>query len=310
MAIYSISRLGKNITVGNISDESFVLNIRFEEYCPTTQSDYNTCQTITILNKAIPAGVSETFLFTKDGKYTVLIIKDNTTIDELEYFIYEELKEAVIDSVFENFCSNCAGCCTKKDKIEILINSQSCIERILTYSLLKGYASNPVFTNYLQTSFDNYKCNFTIFERNKRNFLSFFGRNSDKYNLFGKFAIIYLVGFYLMESLEDENNTEKLYADYKISEIKSCSAEYNIIFGDLEAFFLQSVNSDGICNDAEIAAINEQIHLLWEAVNNIVLDNNLIVQYTKPEGTTGTEWLCTEDGRKYTFFNGDLPVEF
>ena len=107
MAIYSISRLGKNITVGNISDESFVLNIRFEEYCPTTQSDYNTCQTITILNKAIPAGVSETFLFTKDGKYTVLIIKDNTTIDELEYFIYEELKEAVIDSVFENFCSNC-----------------------------------------------------------------------------------------------------------------------------------------------------------------------------------------------------------
>ena len=243
MAIYSINRVGKNLTVRNISSEAFTLDVQFDKYCSENCSDCNDCDFVSKLNKVLNPGFEETIAFNEDGKYLVVIRKNNIAVDTLEYNIYGELKEAVINSVFDNFCDDCGDdtCCKKQDKISILTNTQSCIESILTYSLLKGYSSNAIFTKYLQIAFDYYKCNFTIIEKNRRNFLKFLGRNNDKYNLSGKFAIVYYLGFYLMDSLEDENNIDTLCIDYRIASIKLCATKYGLMVEDLEDFFLQSV---------------------------------------------------------------------
>ena len=243
MAIYSISRVGKNITVSNISNEAFTLDVQFDKYCSENCTGCTDCGFISIVNTVVQPGRGTSLAFNEDGKYLVTIRKGTVAVDTLEYNIYEELKEAVINSVFDNFCDDCGdrSCCKKKDKISVLTSCQACIESILTYSLLKGYSSNAIFTKYLQIAFDFYKCNFTITEKNKRNFLKFLGRNNDKYNLSGKFALIYYIGFYLMESLEDKDNIDALCMAYRIAITKLCATNYNLMVEDLEDFFLQSI---------------------------------------------------------------------
>ena len=187
----------------NISNTNFTVDVQFDKYCSKNCTNCTDCGFVSIVNTVVQPGHVTSLAFNEDGKYLVTIRKDTVAIDTLEYNIYEELKEAIINSVFDNFCDDCGdkSCCKKEDKISVLTGSQACIESILTYSLLKGYSSNAIFTKYLQIAFDFYKCNFTITEKNKRNFLKFIGRNNDKYNLSGKFALIYYTGFYLMESL-------------------------------------------------------------------------------------------------------------
>ena len=259
MAIYSISRIGKNISVKNTSSEDFTLNVQFDGYCSEG------CENgvfVTLLNKVIHPDMTESLLF-NDGKYRVSIIKGSVTIDTLEYNIYEELRASVISSVFENFCDTChaESCCRNQDRLDLLLGNQLCVEEILTYSLLKEYASNSTFTKYLQTAFNFYKCKFTIIERENRNFLKFLGRNNNKYDLFGKFALIYLTGFYLMDSLEDVNNISYLCSLYKVSDLRICATKYGIMVEDLEDFFLQSINSDittgGMKNTLHVETINQ-----------------------------------------------------
>lgn len=310
MAIYSINRIGKSVTIRNIDTENFLLEVNFEKYC---SEGCDGPEFVSILSKALIPNASETIAFSVDGKYLVIIKKNGVTVDTLEYNIYEELKEAIIDSVFDNFCDDCGDttCCKKEDKIDVLISSQLCIERILTYSLLKEYYNNPLFTNYLQIAFDYYKCHFTVFERNKRSFLKFLGRNMDKYNLSGKFAIIYYIGFYMMESLEDKDNVDNLCIDYRIASIKLCATKYNILVEDLEDFFLQAVTIGNNNTDKAISEILSEIKNLQNSLDNIETSGGeLIVQYTHPAGTKGTTWICTEDGRKYTFMSENTVVEF
>jgi len=44
--------------------------------------------------------------------------------------------------------------------------------------------------------------------------------------------------------------------------------------------------------------------------SNIGGMNQIIISATKPAGFKGLDWLCTEDGRKYTFMSKDTVVEF
>lgn len=93
----------------------------------------------------------------------------------------------MITSVSDTFCDDCEKCKKPKkcqqEKLNSFLNDQSSVETILTYSLLKGYSNNAVFTNYLQSAFDYYKCDFVTTGLNQRNYLKYFGRHSDKYDL-------------------------------------------------------------------------------------------------------------------------------
>ena len=240
MAIYSKHRTGKNLTITNISSENFIVNVQFDKYCCSSCEDCSDCNFLNILDTVVvPGGHIDIVL--NDGKYLVAIEKNNHIIDSFEYNIYEELKEEVIVNVFDTFCDDCIECKKPKtcqqEKIDSFINDQSSIESILTYSLLKGYSNNAVFTNYLQSAFNYYKCDFVTTGANQRNYLKYFGRHSDKYDLFGKFAMIYYIGFYLMETLEDEINATSLCTSFRITEIKTCLNKYGIMFGKLDELF-------------------------------------------------------------------------
>ena len=243
MAIYSKHRIGNELTITNISSENFIVNVQFDKYCCSNCGDCSDCN---FVNLTLPSGGilipgSHIHIHLDDGKYLVAIEKNNHIIDSFEYNIYEELKEEVITSVSDTFCDDCEECKKPKkcqqEKLDSFLNDQSSVEAILTYSLLKGYSNNAVFTNYLQSAFNYYKCDFVTTGLNQRNYLKYFGRHSDKYDLFGKFAMIYYIGFYLMEILEDTDNATALCVTFKINEIKTCLNKYGIMFNKLEDLF-------------------------------------------------------------------------
>lgn len=49
--------------------------------------------------------------------------------------------------------------------------------------------------------------------------------------------MIYYIGFYLMEILEDTDNATALCVTFKINEIKTCLNKYGIMFGKLDELF-------------------------------------------------------------------------
>jgi hypothetical protein len=115
----------------------------------------------------------------------------------------------------------------------------------------------------------------------------------------------------MMESLEDKDNVDNLCIDYRIASIKLCATKYNILVEDLEDFFLQAVTIGNNNTDKAISEILSEIKNLQNSLDNIETSGGeLIVQYTHPAGTTGTTWICTEDGRKYTFMSENTVIEF
>lgn len=233
------------LTIENLQEEEkLYVKIFVDKYCCNQCKGCQNCQYELVSKSEL--GYCEKTVFTlSDGNYNI-VLSDNAdnVIDTFEVRVYTELRAEVVDHYFKKFCESsecgpCGGSSSKNNCKELaykaLLKDPLIIEQILTYSLLKGYQNNPVFMEYLQGAFDFYRCGIVANDCNQRKYLKFFGKYNEDYDLFGKLAAIYMVGFYLMELLE--NNESNLDTIYRICELKKCINKYGITFEKLESIF-------------------------------------------------------------------------
>ena len=236
------------LTIENLHKDPLYVKIFIDKYCCNQCRDCQDCS-YELASEHVLGYCEKNTLTLADGSYNIVLTDSSeNVIDTFEIKVYTELRAEVIDLFFKKFCENsecgpCGGSSNKGDCKELaykaLLKDPIVIESILTYAMLKGYASDPVFTSYLQAAFDFYRCGIVANDCNQRKYLKFFGKYNKDYDLFGKLASVYISGFYLMEKLEE--NESNLDSIYRIYELKKCINKYGIVYDKLEDVFVKQL---------------------------------------------------------------------
>ena len=172
------------------------------------------------------------FLFFSSSPAVKLLSRLN--LSRLNNFI------TIINNIFITaFCSNCecSGTTQKyvSEDYKNLLKEPIVIQSVITYSLMKDYLSKKSFTDYLQGAFEKYRCSITYNDCSQRNSIKFYGKYNHEFDLFGKLASIYMVGFYLMDIAE---GTDTIVNEvYRICELKRCINKFGLVYEDLSDIF-------------------------------------------------------------------------
>lgn len=306
------------LTIENLHKDPLYVKIFIDKYCCNQCRDCQDCQ-YELASQAVLEYCEKHVLNLGDGNYNVVLSdSENNTIASFDIKIYIELRAEIIDLFFKKFCVDsecfpCGGRASSKGgcrelAYKDLLKDPIVIESMLTYAMLKGFFNNPVFMDYFQEALDFYKCSIIADDCNQKKYLKFFGKYNDDYDLFGKFASILMLGFYLMEELEgNESNLESIY---RLCELKKCINKYGIVYEKPEEVFKKHIHKATTKPIIKSSKISIDLNNSCNKEDGICINNVLFLDHLDrlPAAikitslpTSGDLFISTEE-------NGKIPV--
>lgn len=226
------------LTLENTGSVPLSIKISADEYCcGQCAEDCIDCSYKVLYDITVQAGETKKYSLT-DGSY-IVSVSDGVTTENVKLRVLLALRTDIVKEYFTAFCSNCecSGTTQKyvSEDYKNLLKEPIVIQSVITYSLMKDYLSKKSFTDYLQGAFEKYRCSITYNDCSQRSSIKFYGKYNHEFDLFGKLASIYMVGFYLMDIAE---GTDTIVNEvYRICELKRCINKFGLVYEDLSDIF-------------------------------------------------------------------------
>lgn len=254
MALFDFRTYKNQYYLKNNTSNSATYTIELsDDCCDCNNSNQALTQTYTILPNQ-----EKVITLTKDGIYTLTVTSTGnpnfvftiTNFNTLEKRLIEDIKAFLCgDDCVE--CNDCKGDCIE-DELHNLVMYQNIFNELMTFNYFTTYSEtnsscqNCVNSLFLQKAVRLYKCDILSELCVQLTSSDFFGKAKGGLELFRKYVAIFYLSLYFKKYYAAIDNSERKFVDdlYQICKIRSCIKKLGISIDELEALYLEVLNTD------------------------------------------------------------------
>lgn len=254
MALFDFRTYKNQYYLKNNTTNSATYTIELsDDCCDCNNSNQALTQTYTILPNQ-----EKLISLTKDGEYTLTVVSPGipntifiiTNFNTLEKRLIEDIKAFLCgDDCVE--CNDCKGDCIE-DELHNLVMYQNIFNELMTFNYFITYdvtnssCENCVNSLFLQKAVRLYKCDILSELCIQLTSSDFFGKAKGSLELFRKYVALFYLSLYFRKYYAAIDDSERKFVDdlYQICKIKSCIRKLGINIDELEALYLEVLNTD------------------------------------------------------------------